>query len=257
MVRWVAVLVALCACSADPTQVILVVDTDMNVPSELDAVRITVVGPDGEIQSTEGPLVLGDPRTLAQTHTGGPLGPFRATVQGLLAGIPVVTRHATFDFQRERRLALSMTLRRACRGVACGAEETCADGGCRSVVVAPEELRPWRNPRSGVDACVPMEEVCNDRDDDCDGLFDEATNKLTDPTNCGGCGVVCTFMNGSGTCQNGDCVLIECDEGFADCDADGESCEVNTRTNPDFCGDCLTECGNPDRDCCDGVCGRC
>lgn len=286
MVRWLA-LVALCACSSDPTQVIIVVDTDLSIPGELESVRITVRGPDGETQVVEGALDPMEPRTLAQTHTGGPLGPFQATVEGLVGGIVVLERRATFEFQPGRRLTLPMHLVRSCIGASCVAEETCSEGGCRPILVGPGELGPWRGPRglgeddAGVigDGCVPTPEVCdmmdqdcdgrvdegtsampeqcNERDDDCDGMIDETFNKLTDPTNCGGCGVTCNVLNGTSACQNGDCVLTSCNEGFADCDMDGASCEVNTMTNPDFCGDCFTECGNPNRDCCEGVCDRC
>lgn len=286
MVRWFA-LAFVFACSSDPTQVIVVVDTDLTIPSEVDSVEITVRGPDGEIQTAGGALDAAEPRTLALTYTGGALGPFQVTAEGLLGDTTVVDRRAAFEFQRGRRLTLPMHLVRTCVGASCVAEETCSEGGCRPIQISATELQPWDGPVSldendaGVigDGCVPvpevcdmadqdcdgridegtsaMEEECNDRDDDCDGMSDETFNKLTDPNNCGGCGVTCTFMNGTGSCQAGECVLTDCDEGFADCDMDGRSCEVNNQTNPMFCGDCLTECRNPDRDCCDGVCGRC
>ena len=277
MVRWI-VLGMLMGCASDPTQVIIVVDTDLSIPNELDSVAITVVGPDGEMQSARGPLDADEPRTLAQTHTGGPLGPFDATVEGRLGEDVVVSRRAIFEFQRGRRLTLTMHLARSCIGASCP-EATCDETGCRPITVSAAELTPWDGPPrldsnndgglddAGVDdaaldageddGCVAVEEVCDDRDQDCDGRVDETFNFETDPTNCGGCGVTCSFPGGIPSCQAGDCVMAGCEEGLADCDGDGESCEIDTMTNEDFCGNCTTECRPPDRDCCDGVCDRC
>ena len=36
-----------------------------------------------------------------------------------------------------------------------------------------------------------MTELCNGRDDDCDGDVDEDFSLVSDPENCGACGVAC------------------------------------------------------------------
>ncbi|HEY0710318.1 MAG TPA: MopE-related protein [Polyangia bacterium] len=66
--------------------------------------------------------------------------------------------------------------------------------------------------------CVPRPETCNERDDDCDGDVDDGFQLLTDPMNCGRCGVVCGFANAPGVCSAGQCRFTGCNAGFVDLD---------------------------------------
>jgi hypothetical protein len=76
---------------------------------------------------------------------------------------------------------------------------------------------------------------------------------LNDPTNCGGCGHVCTFRpNSIPACDNGQCGL-SCNTNFGDCDNQIDNgCETQLATDPKNCGAC-------GRDCAGGACagGRC
>lgn len=354
------------ACAADPTQVIVVVDSDLRTPAELDEIRITVTSPEGEEQSASGTLLAGDPplpRTLALSHTQGPLGTFRAMAEGLRAGTVIVEREARFDFQSERVLVLSMHLLRSCANVVCDRGSTCTERGCEPV--PSEALQEWTGspPRLmdagpgdggvdasrdagrdvGFDACMPQLELCNGRDEDCDGAVDEGFDEIadtceggidddcdgrvdegapetcdtedndcdgiideelagtlevcdtldqdcdgivdeglegttetcdgvdqdcdgitdegfdlaSDPTHCGRCDVVCSFMNGAGSCISGTCVLESCVGTFANCDGRIDNgCEVDTNRSTSNCGTCSNECGPPTRECCSGVCSR-
>jgi hypothetical protein len=46
---------------------------------------------------------------------------------------------------------------------------------------------------------------------------------MVDRNNCGVCGNEC-----HAPCRNAECVVAECDAGFADCDPDRDGCETRT-----------------------------
>ncbi len=74
-------------------------------------------------------------------------------------------------------------------------------------------------------------EVCNLRDDDCDGQVDEAGAEL------------CVAGATHGMCVAGRCSLT-CATGTADCDGElSNGCEASLATDPRHCGDCVTDCG--------------
>ncbi|HKP56058.1 MAG TPA: C-type lectin domain-containing protein [Polyangiales bacterium] len=127
-------------------------------------------------------------------------------------------------------------------------------------------------------------ELCNGRDDDCDGVTDEVEADrrcaaphasaicqdgaclLTlcldqmrdcnqraedgcevepdDPANCGACGHVCALPNASALCRDRQCRVDSCSKGFGDCDGDGLSCETEL-VSVEHCGACGRRC--PDR----------
>jgi hypothetical protein len=104
--------------------------------------------------------------------------------------------------------------------------------------------------------CVAVDEVCNGRDDDCDTEVDEGFHLASDPENCGSCGHVCDFSGGSGECVLGECVVLECDSPYDDCNHTGDDgCEANLRTDVYNCGSCDTIC-HGGRVCCAGDCTR-
>lgn len=70
----------------------------------------------------------------------------------------------------------------------------------------------------------------------------ECTDLATDPRNCGACGVVCAAVQGEAVCDDGVCVLGDCDEGWGDCDGDpATGCETAVEGCAD---DCATTCGS-------------
>lgn len=109
-------------------------------------------------------------------------------------------------------------------------------------------------------AVLPQPETCNGVDDDCDGQIDNVDPALlaSDLNNCGACGHVCVTPNGTSACVNGDCVLVACNAGFADCNGNpADGCEVNVSADNENCGGCGNSCGSGGI-CINGVCsGNC
>ncbi|MDB4968383.1 MAG: Tryptophan synthase alpha chain [Myxococcales bacterium] len=81
--------------------------------------------------------------------------------------------------------------------------------------------------------CLPTgAEVCDGKDNDCNGQIDEGIDKSNDPLNCGVCGTACSFANGVATCVNGVCTLGSCDTGYADLDPTKPGCEYRCPVYP-------------------------
>ena len=125
-----------------------------------------------------------------------------------------------------------------------GGEITCGIGECERTV---------QQCLSGQEqTCVPGQpsaEVCDGKDNDCDGVVDNGFDLQTDDANCGSCGNDCTPAGKccAGDCCEGCCGNSECKPGTGNqfCGAGGEVCEDCT---PD--GAC---CGGA---CCDGCCSN-
>ncbi|MFN7701470.1 MAG: MopE-related protein [Deltaproteobacteria bacterium] len=64
----------------------------------------------------------------------------------------------------------------------------------------------------------PTLEICNGRDDNCDGADDETFSLATDLNNCGLCGRICSYANAYPVCAGGGCRLAACMPGFVDAD---------------------------------------
>lgn len=157
-----------------------------------------------------------------------------------------------------------------------------ADGGDAGAADAAAG-RCRENPADKDGSCPEIcPEICNGKDDDCDGHTDEAADgtcaapnaeaicqggecfltgcradhrdcdqlamtgcevAANDPKNCGSCGRACDIANATPACENSVCVVEHCGAGYADCDADRLSCETQLNTLSN-CGGCGTTCGN-------------
>jgi hypothetical protein len=110
----------------------------------------------------------------------------------------------------------------------CDDKGTCTMGGCLPNYYDLDPQAP------GCEYyCVPSgAEVCDGKDNDCDGLVDQADPDVqtsSDPLNCGQCGKSCAgaFANSLPVCQNSQCVL-SCINGYVDVDNDPTNgCEFN------------------------------
>src|SRR5262249_12543938 len=64
-------------------------------------------------------------------------------------------------------------------------------------------------------------EICDGKDNDCNGQIDDGVDTAKDPSNCGGCGVSCAgkIPNAQPSCTDGACVFSgTCLPGFLDKD---------------------------------------
>ena len=117
-------------------------------------------------------------------------------------------------------------------------------GECRSGVQSCKAPGQW-------DICdlkkaiLPSPEICNGKDDDCDGVADNGFSLLTDPNNCGACNVKCSVANGTAACVAGKCTVGQCNPYWKDVNGKFEDgCEK---------GPCIAEgveiCDGRDNDC--------
>lgn len=267
VVRFAAVVAVLLAgtvvegCTSPRTEVIVSVDTDV---TSVDEISIDVTSPTGTTRTSTATLGAGQPplpRTLGLVWNGGELGPFVIRAAGLSGGVQVLQRVADFQFQRGRTLVLHVDLLARCTGVSCPGGQTCGDSGCRSTTIDPAELALYTpGTVTGVDGGMRGDggcsvEICNGADDDCDGNVDEDFDFASDEANCGTCGNVCNFANGTGMCQAGDCLVTGCDTGFGDCNGrSNDGCESESATDANNCGRCGNRCRGFADMCCAGTC---
>ena len=93
-----------------------------------------------------------------------------------------------------------------------------------------------------------MTNTCPAGQADCDGLPGNGceVNTSTDASNCGGCGLACSPLHGTGSCTAGTCGIGTCAPGYSDCDGlPGNGCEYDNAgfpTDPNNCGSCGALC---------------
>jgi hypothetical protein len=166
-------------------------------------------------------------------------------------------------------------------GDLCTVNDLCQLGAC----VGGGELPCTDNDPCTEDSCVSgIGCVFNVLPDCCpDGLTscgDDCVDLDSDSANCGECGKICEpVLNGDVNCIEKSCAIVDCTDGFGNCDGLYEGgCEANLLNDPANCnkcgiacdldagescidGECLCiplcdgkECGD---DGCNGICGTC
>lgn len=133
-------------CTTPRTEIVLTVSTDLAMPNEMDQVHVHIDSESGKLRFDKTYDVGGAGLTKLPFSMGLVPGDdsgiaFTVVVSGTHGGTAAVERSATTSFVSGQTLELRMDLLKACRGVICGAGETCAaDGKCVEAKVVPTTL---------------------------------------------------------------------------------------------------------------------
>ncbi|MFO0686644.1 MAG: hypothetical protein U0234_31575 [Sandaracinus sp.] len=214
----IVALVAAPGCGRAPaTELVVVVDSDLAIPAELDAVRVRVTRPDRTMADQSEPLARSSdlPLTLGIVADGPSLGPIDVVAEGLHAGTVIVSRSARVTLVRGEARVLTLHLVESCLGTSCPAAQTCTESGCAPIEVVT--LPPWTGtpprlgedagfvdagPRDGGamdggprDAAIPDVGVCS-----TDAQCDDAVACTTDRCS----GGTCTHTGSDAACDDGE-----------------------------------------------------
>ncbi len=148
LVAAVGLAVAPACASKSLTQLVVVADTDLVIPQQVDEIDLVVTGPSGQTSTATASLAgsgaVTPPLTLALSPGGDALSPVLVRVVGKLGGQVVLERDARTDFvgSDDRELPLDLTTR--CLPVACPSGSTCdGTGACVPVEVDASSLPEW------------------------------------------------------------------------------------------------------------------
>lgn len=148
------------ACTKDPTQIIVQVDSNLEAPVDLDRLDTRVLKDDGEISSSHEfqlPAEVGFPFSFGVAHDGESSLDVTLELLPKLGAEILFTRRAVTKFAEEKTLFLAIYLPRACIDQICpNAGETCTQNGCEPELVSElPELEPGKESSIRIDAGVP------------------------------------------------------------------------------------------------------
>lgn len=131
---WIALVVLASSCAREPTEIVLVVDTDI---AGVESFYVEATGPDMEARIASADLSdQRPPRTLVLVRRGGELGPIHVRVEARAAGEPLASVRRIVRFAPGRSLPLFVFLADGCRSASCEPRGTCGNAGeCRSARV--------------------------------------------------------------------------------------------------------------------------
>ena len=150
--RLLCLSLCLCGCSAQsPTQIVLAIHTDLEMPAVVDGLRIEASHGDQSfvrgypLGSQPGQFEL--PATIALDAPPAPRGDLHLTVTGLLGDRKIVRREAQLGWISGRRLLLRINLQSRCRleAIRCSAVQTCIDGLCASIEIDENTLPTYND----------------------------------------------------------------------------------------------------------------
>lgn len=170
------VLCVVCGCEEDLTQLMLVLDTELAVPSEVSSLHVQVTGPSGRSYEATAELGLDRPATLALVSPDGRAVSGDVTVVATmrLDGARVASRSVTTSFIEGRVKAVPICVARACTT------------SCPELNAPGASLRDWSGsasspcapdgpdggvPDGAVDPTIPLGQAMVVRQIDGQGIF--------------------------------------------------------------------------------------
>jgi hypothetical protein len=142
-----------CGEETSKTEIILVVDTDMAVPDELDSVDVLYTDPRGYTTTTSHEVATPDSWPVVQSLVleGTLLEPYTIQVVGRRRSIGRIDRYAVGSFVEGQTVVLTVHLLKDCLFRNCPLNETCGETGCQSYNIDSDEYEPWTGtpPRVG------------------------------------------------------------------------------------------------------------
>ena len=140
--------VGLMACSPDRAQLVVVVRSDLLIPSELDAIQVELLETSNSqmelrtIRITELPVSFGiAPRSDLDQ-------PVHLRISAMHGGTATFSTEVRTRFVSGRVLRLDVFLASRCIGVTCADNQTCRRPGCQPIEIPPETL-PENNTDAG------------------------------------------------------------------------------------------------------------
>jgi len=209
---WLVLMLSLGGCRPQGTEIIVVIDQAVPADEEISDVDISVWSERALPTSTRVPI--GDlPHVQVLTPLYGDEGEVSIAVAGWseFGATSGPVRHVRTRFVPNEFRLLHITLVRCSPG--CRVGHTCTEQGCAPIDVDPESLEvyselPTEPAVLGCGVMGSMADLCDGRDDDCDGVLDEGgemdspIDSNTDPLNCGRCGHTCATSCTAGLCDD-------------------------------------------------------
>jgi alpha-tubulin suppressor-like RCC1 family protein len=144
---WLVAFVVL-GCSS-PTQLVVVVDSDLAVPSEIDRVIVRVNHSEGSRDAAVGLSSQSDlPQTIG-ISSSGKTSEVSLVAIGERDGEEVVVQEVRTGFSSGKSLVVRLSLSASCVGVDCPSERTCDAGHCVEVDRPPDTLPRWEGEEPG------------------------------------------------------------------------------------------------------------
>jgi hypothetical protein len=278
------VLAGACSSKGNNTKLMVVVGSDLAVPTEMDNIQVDIQGPSTS-SSVPIPLTGGNekgntklPVVLQLVSPDNKRLAFNITANGYLGPDFKVGQTASLSFDPGHTRVLTFFLGRDCQGVGCVPADvtTCSRGRCDQAIAIDVSTLPFYDPKQpfltpdagdapdGLDASTDAQPIPVDPNDAGPDLaapdganiclppmaacLNACVDFDTNTNNCGACGQGCSSNKGIPICTTSRCSMSICAAGYLDCSVDEnvsrDGCETHSAEDVNNCGQCGRTCPN-------------